>query len=203
MKDFITVLVLIISISTYSQKRDFKDDIDTLVLKNGKVLTGVVTKLKGGRVGIKEGKTRKDTKKSVEYTNDEIERFVIGHTVSFKKRFYLQFKEEIKPYNYYILGFNDPDKYRLVSAYIIHKGENYDFYAYNVNFQSTTWHFYVITKKNSKEALYRYRDKGKKKNLKAIIEKFTDCEQMKKILEDKSYKKKDFNLYKEIDNHCI
>jgi hypothetical protein len=185
MKNIIILITVLLSINAYSQKKYVKD-LDSLFLKNGKVLVG-----KDGNMTKDKLKfcTGADFKNCEKYEKKDIDRITLGWSAAVKKRFakhnmviyHRQYKSIYNPKN---------DKYNLYN--LVNKGEKYNIYSHtrvSANHNSTD--FRIITKSTSDTMAYSFNvRKSDMNNIKSYLEYFKSCNYLKELVNDKKKYKK-------------
>lgn len=193
MKNSITLIAFLMVLNAYSQKKYVKD-LDSLFLKNGKVLVGKDDRWTKDKLKFCTGVDLKNCKK---YEKKDIDRLTLGWSAAVKKRFdkhnmpiyYRKYKSIYNPKN---------DKYDLYN--LIYTGKQYDFYSHDVTYADLkSTNFRIITKSSNDTLVHRFNiRKSDINNIKAYLEFFKSCDYLKELVNNKKKYKK-FKKDKTID----
>ena len=201
----LNLIFILISISVFAQKENDKM-LDTLYLKDGTIIKGVIKKNVQSQSKIKmcKGISRRKKGKCIKYKPSEVDSFAQFYYELKKAKGVLGFgkKEYDKGYyKYYTISFRDYKVYAKKK----YSGQNYDFYTnywfQNVQGKSRIINRVYITRKNSYTAITWFKPGNINEDIRNAKKVFPKCE---KKLEKfrKSSNKKEKGIMEFIDENC-
>jgi hypothetical protein len=197
-------LIILITLTTaisFAQKDNNNKMLDTLYLKDGTVITGVIKKNLNSAKKIKmcKGNSRKKTGKCIKYKPVEVDSFAKFYHRLSKSNGVFGKKEFEKGHDkYYTITFSDDSK---VYANLIKKGNNYDFYHYSYMNNQNFRQIVTATKPNSRKIVAWFKPGNINEDIRNAKKAFPKCE---KELEKfrKSSNKKNTSITDFIDENC-
>ena len=196
------LLLLLLSTTVYAQKDNNNKMLDTLYLKDGTTITGVIKRNLNSPSKIKmcKGNSREKTGKCIKYNPTEIDSFSKFYHRLIKAGGVLGFgkKEYKKGYDkYYSISFKNYTVYGRKS----YSGNNFDFYLNSYTDYQTLRNRIYVTNKNSYNAKGWFKPGNINEDIRNAKIVFTKCE---KKLEKfrKSKNKKEKGIMEFIDENC-
>ena len=176
--------------------------LDTLFLKDGSIITGVIKMNPNSTKKIKicKGVTRKKTAKCIKQNATEVDSFVEFYR-SVKVKGFLGFgKKEykIRSIKYYTINFKNTSK---AYAKLTKKGNNYDFYHNSYIDYETLKQFILVTKPNNREVISWFKPGNINENIRNAKKAFPKCEEKLEIFR-KNKTKKEISIIDFIDENC-